>query len=243
MATTVEIIPLARLAISLIPVAGLLVVLYLWSLNAAHAAYGVVRMLAQLLLIGYVLAFIFETNHASIILAVLIVMVTAASWIAVSNVPDRRFRLFGLALGAIALAGGATLILVTQVVLSLPVWYSPQYVVPLAGMIFATSMNCVSLALERVTAEVKGGASYTSARATALNAALIPTINSLFAVGLVSLPGMMTGQILSGVDPFIAARYQILVMCMLLTTGGFSSVLFLLAARTIIDPGTDQPSK
>ncbi|MDA0791717.1 MAG: ABC transporter permease, partial [Proteobacteria bacterium] len=93
------------------------------------------------------------------------------------------------------------------------------------------------------TAEVKGGASYTSARATALNAALIPTINSLFAVGLVSLPGMMTGQILSGVDPFIAARYQILVMCMLLTTGGFSSVLFLLAARTIIDPGTDQPSK
>ena len=59
-------------------------------------------------------------------------------------------------------------------------------------------------------------------------------LNSLFAVGLVSLPGMMTGQILSGVSPFIAARYQIMVMCMLFTASGFSAILFLIAAKSSI---------
>ena len=65
------------------------------------------------------------------------------------------------------------------------------------------------------------------ARNIAFNASLIPTINMLFAVGLVSLPGMMTGQILSGISPFIAARYQIMVMCMLFASSGISAACFL----------------
>jgi putative ABC transport system permease protein len=227
-------IPLLNLAFALIPVLALIVVLYLWSLNATRALYGVFRMLAQLLLIGYLLAFIFEANHAAIILAVLAVMVSAASWISLGNVPELRTPLLGHALGSIVIAGGATLALVTQLVLDLPSWYEPQYVVPLAGMIFATAMNSVSLAVERLTSELRRDVSYDEAKSTALNAALIPTINSLFAVGLVSLPGMMTGQILAGVDPFIAARYQIMVMCMLFISGGFSAILFLTMARTSI---------
>ncbi len=217
----------------LIPVAGLILVLYYWSLNAIRALYGVARMLAQLLLIGYLLAFIFEADHAGVILGVLVIMVTAATWIALGNIPEQRLRLFGHTLLTIAIAGGATLFLVTQVVLNLPTWHEPQYVVPLAGMIFATCMNCVSLAMERLTAELSRNVDYSAARSTALNAALIPTINSLFAVGLVSLPGMMTGQILSGVDPFIAARYQIMVMCMLFTAGGFSAVS---STRNLVSP-------
>ena len=103
--------------------------------------------------------------------------------------------------------------------------------VPLAGMIFANSMNAVSLAAERFEAERDRDVGYIEARSTALQASLIPIINSLFAVGLVSLPGMMTGQILSGVSPFIAARYQIVVMCMIFGSAGISSAIYLALAK------------
>jgi putative ABC transport system permease protein len=66
---------------------------------------------------------------------------------------------------------------------------------------------------------------------------MIPNINAMFAVGLVSLPGMMTGQILSGVSPFIAARYQIMVMCMLLSAAGISAFVFLGLAKTQFSVG------
>ncbi|HHJ81297.1 MAG TPA: ABC transporter permease, partial [Candidatus Tenderia electrophaga] len=72
---------------------------------------------------------------------------------------------------------------------------------------------------------------YAKARVIALRAAMIPVINSLFAVGLVSLPGMMTGQILSGVSPLIAARYQIMVMCMVFGSAGITTALFLILAK------------
>lgn len=234
MSTTIQTIPILNLAIALVPVIALIAVLHRWSLDSLHAMYGVLRMLVQLMLIGYLLAFIFEADNGWIIGAVLVVMVTAASWIALGNVPDQRIKLLGYALASIIIAGGLTLFIVTQLILSLATWYSPQYVIPLAGMIFATSMNSISLSVERLTAELGRGVSYEDARGIALNAALIPIINSLFAVGLVSLPGMMTGQILSGISPFIAARYQIMVMCMLFTAAGFSAVFFLLTARTLL---------
>ncbi len=165
---------------------------------------------------------------------VLIVMIMAASWIALGNVADRRLELYVYAVFSITVAGGCTLILVTQLVLSIQTWYSPQQVVPLAGMIFAASMNSISLAAERIGSEMERGVSYIEAKAVALNAALIPITNSLFAVGLASLPGMMTGQILSGVSPFIAARYQLMVMCMMFIAAGFSAVLFLVSARPLL---------
>jgi putative ABC transport system permease protein len=104
--------------------------------------------------------------------------------------------------------------------------------IPLAGMIFASAMNSVSLAGERLEAELSRDVPYDEARKIALQTSLIPIINSLFAVGLVSLPGMMTGQILSGVSPIIAARYQIMVMCMIFGSAGISSALFLSLAKS-----------
>jgi len=100
-------------------------------------------------------------------------------------------------------------------------------VIPLAGMIFANSMNTISLAGERFHAERERGEDYLSARRTAMEAAMIPQVNALLAVGLVSLPGMMTGQILSGVEPLIAARYQIMVMCMIFSTAGIAAVIYM----------------
>ena len=93
-------------------------------------------------------------------------------------------------------------------------------------MIFAAGMNAISLFAERYFAELNKNLDNSIARNTAYQATLIPTINSLFAVGLVSLPGMMTGQILSGVSPLIAVRYQIMVMLMLFASSGLTAALF-----------------
>ena len=93
-------------------------------------------------------------------------------------------------------------------------------------------MNSVSLAAERLESECRSNQPYELARQRAFQAALIPIINSLFAVGLVSLPGMMTGQILAGASPLLAARYPILVMCMLFGASGISAAAYLMPTRS-----------
>lgn len=224
-------IPLMNLALAFIPALAAIAILYRWSLNAGTTLYGMSRMLIQLLLIGYFLSYIFEAEQAWIVLAVLAVMVIASSWIALRTVQGSRSALYRQSIASVLLGGGLTLVLITQGVLDLDPWFSARMMVPLAGMIFAAAMNSVSLAAERLEAEVQRGAAYEEARGIALKAALIPITNSLFAVGLVSLPGMMTGQILSGVSPLIAARYQIMVMCMMFGSAGISAACFLVLAR------------
>ena len=139
--------------------------------------------------------------------------------------------LYAKALGSISLGGVLTLALVSQEVLDLQPWFSPRIMIPLAGMIFANAMNAVSLAAERFESESANNLQYEEARRIALRTSLIPQINSLLAVGLVSLPGMMTGQILSGVSPLVAVRYQIMVMCMVFGSGGISSACYLMLIR------------
>jgi putative ABC transport system permease protein len=162
-------------------------------------------------------------------------MLVASSWIALGTVADKRQQLYRHAFIAILTVGGATLLLVTQAVLVIDPWYSPQAMIPIAGMIFANTMNSVSLAAERLNAELNRGVDYDEAKKIALQSSLIPVINALFAVGLVSLPGMMTGQILSGVSPLIAARYQIVVMCMIFGSAGIATAYFLVLVRPIFD--------
>ena len=232
MNTSIQTLSFASLAYSFIPVLIVISIIFRWKLNSAKAIYALSRMLIQLLLIGYVLAFIFSSNSIWIIAGILIIMVLFSSWIALNNVAIDRKYLFIYALLSILIGGGSTLFLVILGVLDLEPWYSAQYLIPLAGMIFANAMNSISLAAERLDAEIDRNKSYQEARNIAFNASLIPIINSLFAVGLVSLPGMMTGQILSGVSPFIAARYQIMVMCMLFGSAGISSACFLTMVKT-----------
>ena len=225
-------IPLLNLALSFIPVLFALAILFKWSLSSSNAIYALARMLVQLLLVGYLLSYIFEAENAAIVITVLAIMVFASSWIALGTIPIKRSTLYKQALLSIAAGGGFTLLIITQGVLNLDPWYLPQLIIPLAGMIFANSMNSVSLAAERLNAEIDRKALYIEARHIALHASLIPVINSLFAVGLVSLPGMMTGQILSGVSPLIAARYQIIVMCMIFASSILSAVIFLLLSES-----------
>jgi len=235
MNNTIETIPLLNLSLAFIPAALTIVILFKWSLNSTNALYAVSRMLLQLLLIGYFLSYIFQSDSAYIILLILTVMVMASSWIALGTVAERRLQLYRQALLAIAAGGGITLVLITQGVLLLDPWYSPQSMVPIAGMIFANAMTSVSLAAERLNAELGRNVPYDEARNIALQSSLIPVINSLFAVGLVSLPGMMTGQILSGVSPLIAARYQIMVMCMILGAAGIATAFFLVLVKPVFE--------
>lgn len=225
-------IPISHLALAGLPALVVVAVLWKWSAGAGHSLVALARMVAQLLLVGYVLVYIFEADVPWTVLAVMGVMVVAASWIALRTIPKFRGELYGLAFLAILLGGGVTVALITQAVLTLDPWYQPSFMVPLAGMIFAASMNSVSIAAERIMAEMERDVSYEDARRIALKAGLIPIVNSLLAVGLVSLPGLMTGQILSGVSPMVAVRYQVMVMCMIFGASGMSASIFLALLRT-----------
>ena len=144
---------------------------------------------------------------------------------------DRSAWHYARVVGAIVAGGGTTLALITQGVLAAEPWFEPRLVVPLAGMIFANAMNAIAVAIERFESERSHGAEFEAARGSAVTAALIPTTNSLLAVGLVAIPGMMTGQVLAGEDPLIAARYQMMVMAMVYGSAGLALVVYFLSAN------------
>ncbi|MHC4140298.1 MAG: ABC transporter permease [Planctomycetota bacterium] len=244
MNNSVHTIQFLNLILAFIPAIAVVGILWKWGLGYGNSLYAIFRMLIQLLMIGYFLIFIFKSDSYLIVVGVLAIMLFVSSWIALRTVKIPRRVLYLKSFCSISVGGGVILLLITQGVLNLQPWYLPSYVVPLAGMIFASAMNSVSIAVvasamnsvsiavERLNAEVERDVPYEKARIIALRASLIPITNSLFAVGLVSLPGMMTGQILSGVSPFIAARYQIMVMCMIFGSAGISSACFLALVRS-----------
>lgn len=224
-------ISLTQLAIAFVPAIVAIVVMFLWAQDYKTAIHAVLRMLVQLLMIGYFLSYIFESDNSWIILLILCVMVLISSWIALRSLPGNHFQLFKYTFVSILIGGGLTLILVTQGVLAIEPWYAPHIMIPIAGMIISNAMDAVSLTAERFFAEIKREVEYLEARNIAFRAALIPVTNSLFAVGLVSLPGMMTGQILSGVSPLIAVRYQMMVMSMLFGASTIAVVCFLILIK------------
>jgi len=236
MTTSLAVIELPQLALAFIPVLVVLFIQYIWLIPQKRTVHSVIRMLVQLLLVGFFLSYIFEISSAYLVLILLLIMVLFSSWIALNNIDGSKLVLFQKAFFAIALSGGFTLLVITQGVLQVSPWYHPQTLIPLAGMVFASSMNSVSLSGERFYAELANKSRYEQARNTAFQASMIPNVNALLAVGIVSLPGMMTGQILSGVSPFIAARYQIMVMCMIFASAGISSAYFLYLAKPKLKP-------
>jgi putative ABC transport system permease protein len=146
----------------------------------------------------------------------------------------------------------AILAYTTFLVVQPDTWYSPQYLIPLAGMILGNSMNGAAIAAERFTQDLVKrsrdiethlclGATPQQAIANyqsdAIRAAMIPTINVMMVAGVVSLPGMMTGQILGGVSPLLAVRYQ-LVILFAITTSNLITALILtnLVSRQFFTP-------
>ncbi len=225
-------ISIFSLSICLAPVIGVAWIAQKWSGRGQETAVATFRMLVQLLAVGFVLVFLFAATNPLIGLAVVIVMVIASAAIGIRTVTTERRLAFLKASAAIALAGSAVLVFVLFAVLKLhDPWYQPRLIIPLAGMIFSNAMTAITLAAERLERELAGRSTYEEARSAAWNAALIPQINALLAVGIVSLPGMMTGQILSGVDPLTAVRYQVVVMAMILQSAGFAVALYLYLSK------------
>ncbi|NOY53767.1 MAG: iron export ABC transporter permease subunit FetB [Deltaproteobacteria bacterium] len=201
---------------------------------------GVVRTVVQLFLVGYILDALFALNRWPLVLCALAVMVSAACQAGVGRLKWRqsRSRLFAGMGFALILGTGVTLFVVTRIVLRINPWYHPRYLIPLAGMIIGNAMNGATLGAERFRSELilrknevetllclgfDVRRASESARKSAMSAALLPMLNSMMVVGLVSLPGMMTGQILSGTSPLIAVRYQIVVMIMISSAVALSS--------------------
>lgn len=228
---SIQTIPLIRLTLAFLPVVVVIAIHYRWTREHRSALYAMGRMLAQLLLIGYLLTFLFATDSGWVVLSFVLIMVLVSSSIAIRTLRNRPRFFYLKAIVSIVVGGGSILALVTQGVLDLTPWFLPSYFIPLAGMIFANAMNSVSLAAERLEAEIGRCSAYEEARHIAFKSSLIPITNSLLAVGLVSIPGMMTGQILAGVSPLIAARYQIMVMCMVYASAGIASACFLTLTR------------
>ncbi len=228
MSNTIPNISLFNLALSFIPMLVSVIIFYWWSIGIRTTLYAFGRMLFQLMLVGYLLNYLFAAEHDIILIVVLCVMILVSAWISLRPLAHKNFRLYLKSLSAIALSGTLILFFTLEFVLELDRWLTPQYLIPLAGMIYANAMNSVSLAAERFDTEIKNNVGYVDARKTALQTSLIPSLNLFFAVGLVSLPGMMTGQILAGVSPLIAVRYQIVIMSMIFAAGAVSVFFYLL---------------
>ena len=204
---------------------------YRWVGDSKEIAVATLRMVVQLLAIGYLLIYLFSSQNLFLGLFVVLFMVVVSSWIALRNIEKKSLQNYTKIFLAILIAGSFNLLLVLYGIIGLEPIYQPRFIIPLAGMIYANAMNAISLASERFEDEI-AHTTYIEARAKAFKSSLIPQVNSFLAVGLVSLPGMMTGQILSGVDPTVAVRYQIVVMAMVLGSAGMSVVLYLVMQKS-----------
>lgn len=192
--------------------------------------WGTVRTFVQLTFIGYILKFVFTVNNFWLIAAIVILMcfiAAQASTKRASNVSGNHlFPAFWSLLASTVFVG----LVVVRLVINPSPWYTASILIPIFGMILGNSMNGIALALDRLYGEAHarsgeieallafGATPWEAIRECvkdAMRAGMTPTINSLMVVGLVSLPGMMTGQILGGADPSEAVRYQIVVMLMI----------------------------
>ena len=225
-------IALPNLALAFIPVALTVWLMWYQLGELQDSLLAVFRMLIQLLVVGYALKLVFSTDSSLIVLLVLLAMLFIAAGIAIRPLQQRNRQSYLHAVTALLLASVPVLAIAVFAVLELEPWYQPRYLIPLGSMVLANTLNTISLSAERWETSLSQGIAQLDAAQQALKAGMIPAINSLLAVGLVALPGMMTGQVLSGVDPLIAARYQILIMCMLFAASGMGASAYIRLQRS-----------
>jgi len=210
-------------------------------------AIAVVRTLIQLTIAGYVLSYVFASQH----LIFMVLMLALMMGVAAQNAAKRGKgipRALRIVLIGIVISEALSLMLL----LFIGIPGTPQYIIPLSGMIIGNSMVASGVTLNRLSSEFKlrrgevelalslGAApkkASLSVVKAAVKAGMIPTIDSMKTVGLVQLPGMMTGQILAGADPIQAVRYQLLVMFMISGATAITSLIVVLQGyRTYFTP-------
>jgi putative ABC transport system permease protein len=207
--------------------------------------------IVQLLLIGLVLEWVFQVDRWYVVLAMMTIMTVIAG---VAGIQRTKVRYPGIRARSIA-ATWASSWFVTALALGAIVqvrpWYTPQYAIPLLGMILGNTLNGVSLGLDRLGGELSGkrdqveallalGATRWEAASgpirQAVKTGLIPTINAMMVVGIVSLPGMMTGQLLAGTSPVEAVKYQVVIMFLIASGTALGTVsVVLLSYRRLFN--------
>jgi putative ABC transport system permease protein len=226
-------------AASLVLVAGISSIVLRLGIER-KVAWAALRMVVQLLLVGYILEWVFAIDSGLVLLGVLLVMLVAAGRAAVQRSARSYPGASAHAFLTLLIAGFATTFTVTGVIIGVDPWYRPQYVVPLLGMVLGNSLTGISLCLdtlleslaeerEKVELELSLGASrWEAARAPltrSVRRGMIPILNAMMVAGIVSLPGMMTGQILEGANPLAAVKYQIVVFFMLAASTSLGCIL------------------
>jgi putative ABC transport system permease protein len=242
------------LALAAVLIIGLALLSVLMGLGLVRSlVVASLRTVIQLILIGLVLKAVFAQSNPLWIGVIALTMLLVAG----REVMARQQRSFqgwwGLGLGTSAMfvSTFTITILVLVVIIQADPWYTPQYAIPLLGMMFGNTMNGIALGLDRLTQtawqqraiiEARLALGQTSHQAIAdirrdsVRTGLIPIINAMATAGLVSLPGMMTGQILAGIDPVEAVNYQILIMFMVTAGTGFGTIAaIVLGARHLFD--------
>ncbi len=211
------------------------------------------RTVVQLLLIGLVLKALFANVDLLWVAGISLVMLLAAGREVMAR-QQRRFTGwwgFGMGTGAMFVSSFAITVLALTSMVATDPWYDPQYAVPLLGMLLGNTMSGIALALDRLTStawqqraiieqRLMLGATRLEAiaeiRREAMRSGMMPIINAMAAAGLVSLPGMMTGQILAGSPPLEAVKYQILIMFLISAGTGFGVTAALwLASKRLFD--------
>jgi len=199
---------------------------------ATSLAVAAARMTAQLALAGLVLKHVFERSSPGVTILVGVVMVLVAGY----EVKSRQthdpggWLTYGLGTSALLIIGSAITIYASLAVIRPEPWYTPRVVLPILGMVLGNTLTSVALALDTLTETARDQRAAIEARlalgvsrstamlgplSRAMKTALMPMVNSMAAAGIVTLPGMMTGQILAGVNPIDAAKYQLSVMFLL----------------------------
>ncbi len=246
-------------AMDLVIASGMIILLAITSLLlqlniSRQLLIAAVRNVIQLLLIGYILKLIFNSNNLYFLAAIATVMLLVAGFEINSRQKYPLKRWIGFKIGTSALfISSFTMALLTLTVIVAPTpWYSPQYAIPLLGMLLGNTMNGISLGMDKLNQSVYQqrlvieqrlmlGETYQEAiqeiRAESIRTGMIPIINSMAIAGLVSLPGMMTGQILSGTPPVEAVKYQILIFFLIAAGTGFGIMLavWMIAKRMFDD--------
>ncbi len=207
---------------------GIAIALSLWRKLGLEKqlAYGAMRSLIQLIAIGYILDIVFAIDNWLVVLGILGVMITIAAIVTRNRIDQKLPGLLTTVILSLVASSAFTVGYVILLIVQPDQWYEPQYLIPLAGMLFGNAMNGASLAGDRLLNSINhnrleiethlslgatGKQAIASYQREAIRTGLIPTLNNMVVIGLVSLPGMFTGQVLGGSNPRDAAFYQFLI--------------------------------
>ena len=221
---------------------GMAIALSLWQKLGLEKqlAYSSIRSLMQLIAIGYVLDLVFAIDNGVVVLGILGIMIAIAAIVTRNSIDQKLKGLLPNVVLSLLASSAFTLGYVILLIVQPEKWYEPQYLIPSAGMLFGNAMNGASLAGDRLLNTINQnrlvietyfclGATpkhaITTYQKDAIRTGLIPTLNNMVVMGLVSLPGMFTGQVLGGSNPLDAASYQILIVFAIVLTNLISAIL------------------